>query len=151
MLSRMMDLVVLVAELTRESERSYHDLDRELTLRGYSTEEIEQAVFWYTSRGDVLEEGKIELHGRGTVRVPSDWERVSLSSDCYGYLLRLLNLGIIDSGQFEKIIARAIPFGPEKIELNDVKAIACSVFFNRDLRELEDDFFAQFDEGVSAT
>jgi uncharacterized protein Smg (DUF494 family) len=151
MLSRLMDLVVLVAELTKENDRSYKDLDQELATRGYSPDEIERAVFWYSSRGDSLEEEKIELHSKYSVRVLSEWERLSLCSECYGYLLRLLNLGIIDDEQFEKIIARAIPVGPEKIQLNDVKAIACSILFNRDPGDLEDDFIDFIDEDLPTT
>lgn len=151
MLSRLMDLVVLVAELTQDSDRSYKDLDKELTTRGYSPEEIEQAVFLYSQRGEHSDEEKILPSGRNSVRVLSEWERLSLCSECYGYLLRLLNLGIIDGGQFEKIIARAIPVGQEKIQLNDVKAIVCSVIFDRDLSELEDELFDAFDEDVPAT
>jgi uncharacterized protein Smg (DUF494 family) len=151
MLSRLMDLVVLVAELAQDNDKSFKELDQELMMRGYSPEEIERAVFWYTSRGEVLDEEQLELHGRHSHRVLSEWERLSLCTECYGYLLRLLNLGIVDGEQFEKIIARAIPVGPEKIELNDVKAIACSVIFNREPGELEDDLVDFFDEDIPAT
>ena len=118
---------------------------------GSSPEEIEQAVFLYSSRGELPDGGKMWLRGKNSVRVLSDWERLSLCSDCYGYLLRLLNLGIVDGEQFEKIIARAIPVGQEKIQLNDVKAIVCSVIFNRDPSELEDELFDNFDEDIPAT
>jgi uncharacterized protein Smg (DUF494 family) len=151
MLNRLMDLVVLVAELSQNSKKTFKELDHELMLRGYSPEEIEQAVFWFTSRRDVLDDDRIEPEERRTVRVLSEWERLSLHSDCYGFLLRLLNLGIIDDEQFEKIIARSIPIGPEKIYLNEVKAIACSVIFNKDMGEIEEDFFDQFDEDIPTT
>jgi uncharacterized protein Smg (DUF494 family) len=146
-----MDLVVLVAELTQDSDKSYKDLDKELTTRGYSPGEIEQAVFLYSSRGEMPDAEKMWLRGKNSVRVLSDWERLSLCSECYGYLLRLLNLGIVDGEQFEKIIARAIPVGQEKIQLNDVKAIVCSVIFNRDPSEFEDELFDYFDEDAPAT
>lgn len=151
MLSRLMDLVVLVAELTQDSDKSYKDLDEELTTRGYSAEEIEQAVFLYSSRGETAEAEEIWRRGNDSVRVLSEWERLSLCSECYGYLLRILNLGVIDGEQFEKIIARAIPVGQEKIELNDVKAIVCSVMFDRDPNELEEELFDSFNEDVPAS
>ena len=99
MLSRLMDLVVLVAELTQDSDKAYKNLDQELMMRGYSAEEIEQAVFLYSSRGEGEDREKPELHNKSSVRVLSEWERLSLSSECYGYLLRLLNLGIVNGGQ----------------------------------------------------
>jgi uncharacterized protein Smg (DUF494 family) len=151
MLSRMMDLVVLVAELTQDNDKSYKDLGRELMMRGYSQEEIERAVVWYATRDDLLEDDDVLQRGKNTFRVLSDWERISLSNDCYAYLLRLFNLGIVDGGQFEKIIARAIPVGPEKVQLNDVKAIACAVIFKKDPGELEEELVDFFDEDISAT
>lgn len=150
MLTRLMDLVVLVAELSQSSDKSYRDLDKELTTRGYTPEEIEQAMFWFSSRGDTPERERIVMP-TGAVRVASELERMSLSRESYGYLLRLLNLGIVDLEQFERVIARAIPVGPEKIRLSDVKAIACSVVFNRDLGEVEDEFLDQFDDDVPTT
>lgn len=150
MLTRLMDLVVLVAELSQNSDKSYRDLDKELVTRGYSPEEIEQAMFWFSSRGDTPERERIQMPS-GAVRVPSELERMSLSGESYGYLLRLLNLGIVDLDQFERVIARAIPVGPEKIHLNDVKMIACSIVFNRDLGEVEDEFLDQFDDDLPTT
>lgn len=152
MLTRLMDLVVLVAELSQEaSHGSGRELDEELIMRGYSPEEIEQAVFWFSSRTDSAAGESLPLSARGAVRVLSDWERWSLSTDCYGYLLRLLNLGIIDTEQFEKIIARSIPVGQEKIPLGEVKAIACSIVFNREARELDEDIYEGFDEDLPTT
>jgi hypothetical protein len=72
MLSRLMDLVVLVAELTQNNDKSYKDLDKELMMRGYSQDEIERAVVWYTTRDDVLEEDEIVQHGKNSFRVLSD-------------------------------------------------------------------------------
>jgi uncharacterized protein Smg (DUF494 family) len=74
-----------------------------------------------------------------------------MSRDCYGYLLRLLNLGIMDLEQFERVVARAIPVGPEKIQLGEIKAIACAVVFNRDLSEVEEDFLEHFDDDLPTT
>jgi uncharacterized protein Smg (DUF494 family) len=140
-----------VAELAQENDKTYNDLDQELMMRGYTQEEIERAVVWYATRDDILEDDQVVQHGRNSFRVLSDWERMSLSSDCYAYLLRLLNLGIVDGGQFEKIIARAIPVGPEKVQLSDVKAIACSVIFNKEPGELEDELVDFFDDEIPAS
>jgi uncharacterized protein Smg (DUF494 family) len=151
MLSRLMDLVVLVAEIAQDNDRYYKDLDQELLTRGYNQDEIDRAVVWYTTRGEVPEGEEIIQHGKSSFRVLSQWERMSLSSECYGYLLRLLHLGIVDGDHFEKIIARSIPVGPEKVQLNDVKEIACSVLFNRDTGELEDELVDFLDDGITAT
>jgi len=141
-----MDLVVLLAELSQGHDRNYRSLDDELRQRGYSEREIEQAMFWYTSREEPGEVDAVFPRPTRSLRVLSDFERMSISGESYGFLLRLLNLGIIDLDQFERVIARSIPVGPEKIELGDVKAIASSVIFNREMDEVEEDLFEAFDE-----
>ncbi len=140
MRTRLMDLVVLVAEITRTADRSHVELDKELSRQGYSADEIEHAVVWVSSRPG----GR--LHRR-SVRVLSEFERMSLSTAAYDFLFRLLNLGIIDPGQFETILARAIPVGPEKVPVEDVKTIACSVIFDREAGEAEDEPIDRFDAG----
>jgi len=156
MLLRLMDLVVLVAELSREGEKSFNELDIELTTRGYSADEIEQAVFWLSSLRDSNATAPGGAHSyrfraRPPVRVLSAFERMSVSAESYGFLLRLLNLGIIDVEQFERIISRSIPVGPEKIPLAEVKEIACSVIFDREPSTFEDDIIEHFEEDVSAS
>lgn len=144
MWTRLMDLVVLVAEISRSSDRKHVELDKELLNRGYSTDEIEHAVFWFSSRPEWRAGAR--LRG-GTVRVLSDFERMSLSTTAFDYIFRLLNLGIIDGRQFETILARAIPVGTEKVHVDDVKDIACSVIFDRESDELDEDVLDRFDAG----
>lgn len=143
MWTRLMDLVVLVAEISRDAERTHVELDKELTRRGYSPDEIEHAVFWFSSRP----EGGVSPVPPRTVRVLSEYERMSLSTAAYDYLFRLRNLGIIDARQFETILTRAIPVGAEKVQMEDVKTIACSVIFERDGLDGEEDSIDRFDAG----
>lgn len=142
MWTRLMDLVVLVAEISRSADREAIQLDKELASRGYSSDEIEHAVFWYSSRPDGVRGMRT-----GSVRVLSDFERMSLSTAAFDYIFRLLNLGIIDGRQFETILARAIPVGTEKVHMEDVKEIACSVIFDREPGEGDEEFFDRFDSG----
>ena len=144
-MNRFIDLVVLVSELIRENDKSYNEINEELTHRGYSPEEIEQARCWMTSNS--LGTGGADFPtGQNAVRVLSRFERMSLGSESYGYLLRLLNLGIIDVEQFERIMLRVIPMGPEKVTLSDVKAIVSAVVFDQFGRDFESELFDDFDE-----
>lgn len=135
-----MDLVVLVAEMSRGADRRHVEFDKELSSRGYSSDEIGHAVFWFTSRptpGDA--------YRARSIRVLSEFERLSLSAEAYGYLFRLQNLGLVDARQFETILSRAIPMGADKVGLEDVKSIAYAVIFDKQTGELEDDVFGGFD------
>ena len=141
MWTRLMDLVVLVAEMARHADRRPVELDKELTRRGYSPDEIEHAVFWFSSRPAA---SGLDRRPR-SVRVLSEFERLSLSTAAYDYLFRLQNLGIIDARQFETIVARAIPAGGDKVDVEDVKSIAYAVIFDKDPAEIEDEVLDRFD------
>ncbi|HEX5131066.1 MAG TPA: DUF494 family protein [Candidatus Krumholzibacteria bacterium] len=145
MWTRLMDLVVLVAEMSRSADQTHVELDKELSNRGYSADEIEHAVGWFSSRPEWRDAGRLPAR---SVRVLSEFERMSLSTAAYGYLFRLQNLGIIAGLQFETIVARAIPAAGEKVRLEDVKRIASSVIFDRDVSEIDDDdIFDYLDAG----
>ena len=49
MISRLMDLVLLLAEMNENAERSHKDIGNELSLQGYTPEEIDQALSWISS------------------------------------------------------------------------------------------------------
>jgi uncharacterized protein Smg (DUF494 family) len=140
MWTRLMDLVVLVAEMSRGADRQHVEFDKELSSRGYSQAEIGHAVFWFSSR-PTSREG----HRHHGTRVLSEFERLSLSTEAYGYLFRLQNLGLIDARQFETIVARAIPMGGDKVGIEDVKSIAYTVIFDKDASDLDEDVFGGFD------
>lgn len=133
--TRLMDLVLLVAELSRDA-RSFEELDRELAPRGYTAEEIEQALFWYSTRGD---EVAMTDRTRHPVRVFNSFEMLSIPAESRGYLLRLLNVGVVDLETFERIVARTIPVGPEKIALADVKELACQMIFDPEVEDGDED------------
>jgi uncharacterized protein Smg (DUF494 family) len=140
MWTRLMDLVVLVAEMSRGADRQYVELDKELSSRGYSPDEIGHAVFWLSSRP-----APRDGYRNRSIRVLSEFERLSLSTEAYGYLFRLQNLGLVDARQFETILARAIPMGADKVGVEDVKSIAYAVIFEKEAGELEEDVFGGFD------
>lgn len=150
MVNRLIDLVVLVAELSERKGKSLRELDQELVGRGYSSKEIEQAMFWLSSqrRSGVLYAGSSTKPAH---RVLSPWESMCLDSDAYGYLLHLQNLGIIDQDQFEKIVTRILPIGGEKLPLGELKTLAGYVIFNVGAEDHDDESFDMFDDFNSVT
>jgi uncharacterized protein Smg (DUF494 family) len=150
MMSRLMDLVVLVTELIQENNKSYKEIDQELVRRGFSSEEIEQARFWMTAKpfgtfNDTYPSG------RNVVRILNRWEQMSLDTESYGFLLRLMNLGIIDVEQFERIMMRISPIGSEKIPLGELKTIAGGVVFEQFGRDFENELFEELDDEITSS
>ena len=150
MVNRLIDLVVLVAELSERKGKSLRELDQELVGRGYSSKEIEQAMFWFSSqrRSGVL---YARSSTKPAHRVLSPWESMCLDSDAYGYLLHLQNLGIIDQDQFEKIVTRILPIGGEKLPLGELKTLAGYIIFNVGAEDHDDESFDVFDDFNSVT
>lgn len=144
MVNRMIDLVVLVAEMSRREGKSLRELDQELEELGYSLKEIEQAMFWLSSqhRSRILGTARIS---KPSHRVLSPWEAACLDSEAYGYLLHLQNLGIIDQDQFEMIVTRILPIGGEKLPLGELKTLAGSVIFNVGPEEYEEETLDMLD------
>jgi Smg protein len=129
MVNRMIDLVVLVAEMSRREGKSLRELDQALEELGYSSKEIEQAMFWLSSQNRSTIPGAARI-AKPSHRVLSPWESACLDTEAYGYLLHLQNLGIIDQEQFEKIVTRILPIGGEKLPLGELKTLAGAVIFN---------------------
>lgn len=146
MISRLMDLVLLLAEMHENNERCIDDLGNELMLDGYTSEEIDQALSWISSNKVVTGTDYPDIPRCGGQRVLTSWERVCLEEESQRYLLRLLNLGIIDQQQLERIMVRIAPFTMEKTDLEDVKTIACSVIFNAFPFDLEDEDLKELEE-----
>jgi len=146
-----MDLVVLVAELSQKKKKSLNEIDEELLHRGYSSAEIEQALFWMSSQWKPLDAVELGSFDRPVFRVLSPWEALNVDAEAHGYLLRLQNLGIINPDQFEKIMSRILPFGPDKIQLSEIKALAGMVVFNLQGDSLDDDGFQVVDDDIQLT
>ena len=146
-----MDLVVLVAELSQTNEKSFKELDKELLHRGYSSEEIEQALFWMSSQWHPVDQRSHGSLTRPAFRVLSPWEMMCLDNECYGYLLRLQNLGIIDADQFERIMRRVVPYSGDRLQLSDIKALAGMVIFHLGSDDPDDDLFHALDDEIQLT
>lgn len=146
MVNRLMDLVVLVAEFSQQSGKSLKDLDKELGHLGYTTEEIQEALFWITSQWRPIERDGKAANDRPVFRVLSPWEASGIASEAHGYLLRLQNLGLVDELQFERIMKRITPDAGGKLQVQDVKVLAGRVMFNDDSDSFEEMLFQVLDD-----
>jgi Smg protein len=151
MVHRLIDLVVLVAELSQQTDKSFKDLDKELVHRGYSEEEIEQALFWISSQWCPSERGAAASVAGPGVRILSPWESDRIEPAAYGYLLRLANLGIVDADQLDRILERVTPMVSGRVSVADVKEIAGALIFNLSGDDLDEDYIQELDEEIKST
>jgi len=151
MVNRFMDLVVLLVEMTRTSNKSFGEMDKELVSLGYSAEEIEQAFSWVSSQWHRVDHGLAGGEAGVPVRVLSPWESTVLDTEAYSYLLRLQALGLVDDDQFERIMYRILPFRGEQLGVTEIKALAGSVIFDLGGDEFENELLSMLDDGTQLT
>ena len=65
-------------------------------------------------------------------RVLHEVEKIVITPAAYGYILQLQQLEIIDINEVEQVIERAMMLSVSKVDVNDIKSIVASLFFNLD-------------------
>lgn len=132
-----MDLVLLLAEISDKDDWPVDEPGKEYFLRDYTSSEIEQALLWISSKRDLCRKDSTRLYGSSSLRVLGDWERIEMGEEACNYLFKLHNLRIVDGFQMEKILSD-LSTG-QRHDLQDIKALACSVIFDLQSDEAEED------------
>lgn len=101
----------------------------ELKEAGFNIEEINGALNWL----DGLEESsaKLESVAQNTFRILSPQERNHISAECWGFLLFLERISILDPLCREIVLDRLMGLTPERVDLQQVKWVTLMVLFNQ--------------------
>ncbi|RDY66749.1 DUF494 family protein [Lysobacter soli] len=113
----------------RDSLRSGPLFD-ELGKAGFSPAEINKAFEWL----DALAEQRPSAsapRANGPVRVFFGPELDKLDVECRGFLLFLEQHGVLDAGQRELVLDRAMALDQDEIDLDDLKWVVLMVLFNQ--------------------
>ncbi|MFW6348128.1 MAG: DUF494 family protein [Cyclonatronaceae bacterium] len=65
------------------------------------------------------------------LRVLNAAERSVISTEAYGYLLELYNIGVLDGNNLESLIESAMMSSSEKLSMKTVKEMVVSIIFGR--------------------
>ena len=133
--SRVLEIVVYLMDHMRENHGALpfmEDITGEFKGMGYTDAEVSSAYSWVLDRFESMHETFFEQFPSEhfSNRVLTQYERLQLTSEAYGYLLKLLNLHVIDDQQFESILERAVIFGPRLISLDQIKSLTSAVLFD---------------------
>jgi Smg protein len=104
-----------------------------LLCEGFSPEEIEEACSWLkglTLNGDLCMAIRDSSGNFYTNRVLSNAEALKISEDAYGFLIRLREMGLIDSRLQEEIIEMAMLAAEDEIGMDDIKGITAMLIFD---------------------
>jgi len=102
-----------------------------LIFRGYNENEVAEAFGWLFDKLNLLTAKTTEISEQHekSVRILNEYERMKITPEVYGYLLRLRNLSIIDAVQMEKIIDYCMLLGSHKVDESDINEIMTTVLF----------------------
>ena len=133
--NRVLEIVVYLIDHMRENSGmlpSMDDLTPDLHSLGYSDNEISTAYSWVIDRYEHSNEPFFaqfpeEHHSN---RVLTQYERLQLTPEAYGFMVKLVSLSVIDDEQFETVLERAFSISPQRVSLEQIKLVTAAVLFN---------------------
>jgi uncharacterized protein Smg (DUF494 family) len=147
---RIMEIILfLLAEI--RADKALMDIDlKPLSVRGFSETEISTAFSWLIDKyalGPVSEDPillAVPFGKRGALdpsksaneasfRVYHEAERIVIAPEAQGFLLQMVELGLISDSDMEFLVDRIMLSGIPTATLEDVKMLVSSTVFNFDL------------------
>ena len=119
------------ADLVRDRD-SLHSgpLFDELGQAGFSPAEINKAFEWLDALAN-QRPGASVPRADGPTRVFAGPELDKLDVECRGFLLFLEQHGVLDAGQRELVVDRAMALDQDELDLDDLKWVVLMVLFNQ--------------------
>lgn len=151
--NRVLEIVVYLMDHMRQHHGvlpNMDDLTPDLRSMGYSDTEISSAYSWVIDRFEhtndpFYSQFPNEHHSN---RVLTQYERLQLAPDAYGFLIKLINLNVLADEQFESVLERAFSSSASRVELDDIKMLTAAIVFN-EFSEAES--LALFDPKIDPT
>lgn len=129
MQTNVLDLIIKMVRMLRLGE-NLKEMQPEL-LKKYNKSEVSAAYSWVIQKiqdGDLTREGTTK---NKDLRVLHTAERMVISTEAYGYLIELYNMGILNFHQMEAIIEQTMMNNFDKISLDKMKAMAHAQIFGK--------------------
>lgn len=132
---RVVEILIYIMNEIRSNEESSNQLEllsRDLIEKGYTESEISSAFSWLLSRIQNEAEEIVQNQGptlSNSFRLLHEIENSIISTEAYGYVIQLKELGIINELDVEQILEKAMMIGATKVNLRDIKSIVASVIF----------------------
>ena len=102
----------------------------ELGQAGFSPAEINKAFEWLDALATQRPAASPARIG-GPTRVYADAELDRLDLECRGFLMFLEQHGVLDAGQRELVVDRAMALEQDEMDLDDLKCVVLMVLFNQ--------------------
>lgn len=100
-------------------------------LKGYNYAQVSAAYSWIMQKHPTVTE-KTSHHNIKSHRVLHFAERMLISAPAYGYLLEMVNIGLLDNKSMENIIERIMFHSTEPIDLAKMKQMVENYLLEND-------------------
>jgi len=125
-------LILLMSELRGEKPLAEVDMS-ELQDRGYTSSEITQALSWlHDHMQQGIEPTTVASKGQGSRRILHEAEKGVIPTEGQGYLIQLIELGLLGDRDLETVIERAMLSGYERVTLDELREIVAGVLSARE-------------------
>lgn len=111
---------------------SLSEFSESLVIRGYNEREVSEALSWLFEKLNFLTVKSTEIaeQKQESVRILHDYERLKISPEVYGYLLKLKALSVINGSQMEKVLDYCMLLGADTLEESEIDEIVASILFD---------------------
>ena len=111
---------------------SLSEFSESLVTRGYNEREVSEALSWLFEKLNFLTVKSTEIaeQKQESVRILHDYERLKISPEVYGYLLRLKALSVINGAQMEKVLDYCMLLGADTLLETEIDEIVASILFD---------------------
>jgi len=133
--SRILEIVFCLMDYAQDSGDDMDDMSEyssSLRNLGFTENEISTAYNWILGHTGAPAENLYTMipERAGSCRVLTEAERARLAPEAHGFLLRLYNLGVLDSQQFEAVLDRLTVSSQRLATPEQVKLVVSAVMFN---------------------
>lgn len=124
-------------------------------LKGYDRSEISAAYSWIMQKKEsgeldsILNRHKKGEQAKNPHRVLHIAERMMITPEAYGYLLELMNYGLLDYLAMERIIESVMLQSTERISLEKMKTVVANIFFEKESSTLQPSFLLKGNESIN--
>lgn len=150
--TNVIDLIVYLVNRMKAGD-SLGDINLE-SLKTYNRAEISAAYSWVIQKRESGELESIIRHDKRSgksfpPRILHFAERMVISPGAYGFLLELLNLGLIDYAMLEKIIEAVMLNATERVSLDKIKETVSGIIFSVDDKTRSNRHFLKGNESIN--
>lgn len=123
----------LISSYINKGRSADEAINKLLAKEGFSPDEIDEVCSWLkglTINGDFCMAVKDDKGDFYVNRVQNTGEPLKINGDAYSFLVRLREMGLIDSKLHDEIIETAMLSADAEIGMDDIKGIAAMLIFD---------------------